>query len=141
MPIFFHIENIQFSFNRRRQYKKWIRLLVENHKKKTGSINVIFTSNEDLRSVNQNFLNHNYFTDVITFDYNEENLISGDIFVSVDQVLVNSREFKNSFESELSRVVIHGVLHLLGFKDSSPEEIKTMRSEEEKALVLFNLVE
>lgn len=141
MPVFFHIENIQFSFNRRRQYKKWIRVVIDNHQKRTGSINVIFTSNEDLRSVNQDFLNHNYFTDVITFSYNEENLISGDIFVSVEQVLINSREFKSSFDNELSRVVIHGVLHLLGFKDSSPEEIKTMRNEEEKALELFNLTE
>lgn len=137
MPVFFHIEQISFPFNKRRLYKKWIRLVLEKHKKQTGSINIIFTSNEYLRSVNQEYLNHNYFTDVITFDYNEENLISGDIFVSVEQVRINSKEFESSFENELSRVVIHGVLHLLGFDDSSQDEKKIMRREEEKALALF----
>lgn len=141
MPVSFHIEKIHFPFNKRRHYKKWIRLVVEKHNKITENISIIFTSNDYLLSINQEYLNHNYFTDVITFDYNEEKLISGDIFVSVEQVKINSEEFKNSFEIELSRVVIHGVLHLLGYNDSSPEEVKTMRREEEKALALFNTVE
>ncbi len=141
MPVFFHIEQTHFSFNKRKHYKKWIQIVVERHQKATGSINVIFTSNEYLLSINQEYLNHNYFTDVITFDYNEEYLISGDIFVSVEQVKINSKDYDRSFENELSRVVIHGVLHLLGFNDSTQDEISTMRGEEEKALELYNTAE
>jgi len=141
VPIYFHTESIQFPFNRRNLFKKWIRLVVENHYRSTGSINIIFTSNEYLLSVNNEYLNHNYNTDVITFEYNEEKLISGDIFVSVEQVKINAESFDNSFESELNRVVIHGVLHLLGFKDSTPDEKKEIREEEDKALALLNMVE
>ena len=140
MPVYFHTESVQFSFNRRRLIKKWIRLVIENHKNSTGSINIIFTSNNYLLSVNKEYLNHNYNTDVITFEYNEEKLISGDIFVSVEQVKINAESFDNSFENELNRVVIHGVLHLLGFNDSTPDEKKEMREEEDKALALLNTV-
>jgi rRNA maturation RNase YbeY len=106
-----------------------------------GTINIIFTSNNYLLSINKQYLNHHYNTDVITFEYNEDILISGDIFVSVEQVSMNAENYENSFEQELNRVVIHGVLHLLGFKDSSAEEIKEMREEEDKALKLLKLVE
>ena len=141
MPIYFHTESVQFSFNRRNVFKKWIRVIVETHKKFTGSINIIFTSNDYLLSVNQEYLNHNYNTDVITFEYNEEKLISGDIFVSVEQVKINAESFNNSFEDELNRVVIHGVLHLLGFKDATEDEKKEIRREEDKALTLLNTEE
>ena len=141
MPIFFHTESVQFSFNRRNLFKKWIRHIVEKHNKTSGSINIIFTSNDYLLSVNQEYLNHNYNTDVITFEYNEEKLISGDIFVSVEQVKINAESFDTPFEDELNRVVIHGVLHLLGFKDASVDEKKEIRREEDKALALLNTVE
>ena len=137
MDISFHSEGIRFELKAKSKHKKWIRKWLESHKFQAGEISYVFTSNEQLRLMNKKFLNHNYFTDVITFDYNEENLISGDIFVSVEQVRINSREFKSSFENELSRVVIHGVLHLLGYDDASHNEIKVMRKEEEKALALF----
>ena len=141
MPIYFHTESVKFTFNRRNLFKKWIRLVVDKHNKSAGSINIIFTSNEYLLSVNREYLNHNYNTDVITFEYNEEKLISGDIFVSVEQVKINAESFKNLFEDELNRVVIHGVLHLLGFMDNTVEEKNEIRREEDKALVLFNTVE
>lgn len=141
MPIYFHTESVIFSFNKRNLFKKWIRLVVDKHNKNAGSINVIFTSNEYLLSVNKDYLNHNYNTDVITFEYNEENIISGDIFVSVEQLRINAESFENPFENELKRVVIHGVLHLLGYKDSSTDEKKEMRIEEDKALALLNTVE
>ncbi len=141
MPVYFHTESVRFSFNRRNLFKKWIRLVIEKHNKSTGSINIIFTSNGYLLSVNKEYLNHNYNTDVITFEYNEEMLISGDIFVSVEQVKINAESFSNSFEKELNRVVIHGVLHLLGFNDSTPGEKSVMRGEEDKALALLNTVE
>jgi probable rRNA maturation factor len=141
VPIFFHTESVQFSFNKRNLFKKWISLIVERHKKTTGSINIIFTSNDYLRSVNQEYLYHDYNTDVITFEYNEEKLISGDIFVSVEQVKINAESFDNSFVEELNRVVIHGVLHLLGFKDATVDEKKEIRGEEDKALALLNTAE
>jgi len=141
VPIYFHTESVKFTFNRRNLFKKWIRLVVDKHNKSAGSINIIFTSNEYLLSVNRKYLNHNYNTDVITFEYNEEKLISGDIFVSVEQVKINAESFKNLFEDELNRVVIHGVLHLLGFKDETPDEKKEIRREEDKALALLNTVE
>ena len=140
MATFFHIESIQFSFNKRREFKKWISQVIIKHQKKAGSINIIFTSNEYLKTINQDYLNHNYFTDVITFNYNEEMLVSGDIFVSIEQVEINCQEYSTSFEEELARVVIHGLLHLLGFNDSTQEEKAIMREEEEKALKLYNFV-
>ena len=141
MPLFFHTEKIHFPFNKRRQYTKWIDALIEKHDRSLGVVNIIFTSNDHLLTINRDYLNHHYFTDVITFDYTEENLISGDIFVSIDQVKLNSLEFKTTFELELARVVIHGVLHLLDFKDSSEEEASLMREKEEEALELFNMLE
>lgn len=141
MPIYFHTEGVQFSFNRRNLFKKWIRTVVDKHNKSCGSINIIFTSNEYLLSVNRDYLNHNYHTDVITFGYNEEKLISGDIFVSVEQVKINALSFNFPFEEELSRVVIHGVLHLLGFRDEKPNEQKEIRRAEDIALALLNMVE
>ena len=141
MPVFFHTEDLNFSFNRRRIFKKWIRFIVEDHGFRLGSINIIFTSNEYLLAINKEYLNHNYYTDVITFEYNEEKLISGDIFVSVEQVRLNAITYPGSFESELNRVVIHGVLHLLGFKDSTAKEKENIRGEEDKALLLLNKVE
>ena len=140
MPVFFHTESIHFSFNKRRIFKKWIDELVKLYGKTLGSINIIFTSNEYLLTVNQEYLNHNYFTDVITFEYNEENIISGDIFVSVEQVKANHASFNSSFDIELSRVVIHGVLHLLGFKDTTCQESIEIRKKEDEALDLLNLL-
>lgn len=141
MSLFFHTEEINFPFNKRRIYKKWILRVIELHAKSTGSINIIFTSNEYLLSVNQKYLNHNYYTDVIAFEYNEENIISGDIFVSVEQVNINQANYDSSFDLELGRVVIHGVLHLLGFNDSTKEESEEIRSKEDEALKLLNLLE
>lgn len=141
MPVYFHTENVQFIFNRRNFIKKWIRLVIEEHHRATGSVNIIFTSNDYLLEINREYLNHNYNTDVITFEYNEEKLISGDIFVSIEQVKINAESFHESFEKELYRVIIHGVLHLLGFKDSTKREKKEMREEEDKALDLLKNVE
>ncbi len=140
MSVFFHTESITFSFNKRRLFKKWIKRVVELHGKSIGTVNIIFTSNKYLLTVNQEYLNHNYFTDVITFEYNEENIISGDIFVSVEQVKANHAAYNSSFDIELSRVVIHGVLHLLGFKDSTKQESVEIRSKEDTALNLLNLL-
>ena len=97
----------------------------------------MFTSNEQLKLINQEYLNHNYFTDVITFDYTSENVVSGDIFISVDQVKLNAEMYAVSFQEELRRVLIHGVLHLMGYNDASVEEKELMREKENDALHLW----
>jgi rRNA maturation RNase YbeY len=106
-------------------------------KKIAGTLNFIFTSNEQIKLMNLEYLNHNYFTDVITFDYTEGNIISGDIFISIEQVKENAGLYKTELMDELRRVMIHGVFHLMGFQDSNEEERLTMREKENDALHLW----
>ena len=102
-----------------------------------GALTFIFTSNEQLRLMNQEFLNYNYFTDVITFDYSEGKLISGDVFISIEQVRINAEAYEVSVEEERRRVMIHGVLHLMAYGDASEEEKLIMRKKENEALHLW----
>ncbi len=91
-------------------------------------------SDEQLLAMNKQYLNHDYYTDIITFDYSESSLISGDLFISVDRVRENAKQLKVSFNEELHRVMVHGVLHLLGFSDKSKAQAQTMRKQEDEAL-------
>ena len=134
MSVYFHTEDLNFTFNNRNRFAKWIRDVILKHKAEPGPVSVIFTSNRYIRTVNNTYLQHDHFTDVITFNYNEGKIISGDIFVSIEQVRINSQLYNTDFEQELARVVIHGVLHLLGFNDSNQEERKEMRTMEDEAL-------
>jgi rRNA maturation RNase YbeY len=108
----------------------WIKTVITKENKTLGEINYIFCTDEYLLEKNQTFLNHNTYTDIITFDYSEENQISGDIFISIERVKENARKFAVEFETELKRVMIHGVLHLIGYKDKSEDEQKLMREKE-----------
>jgi probable rRNA maturation factor len=137
VPIFFHSEDIQYTLDNADRFERWISFVVENEKFQLGDLNIIFTSNDYLLKINQDFLNHNYYTDVITFNYNIESQISGDIFVSIDQIQINSKELGIEFVNEVSRVMIHGVLHLIGYNDSSESEVREMRKMEDKALLLL----
>lgn len=116
-------------------------ILLEN--KKPGNISVIFCSDDYLLDINIKYLNHNFYTDIVTFDYVEENLISGDLFISVDRVKENAKKFDQPFKKELFRVILHGVLHLIGYNDKTEEEQKMMRSKEDFYLkkVDFNTIE
>jgi rRNA maturation RNase YbeY len=114
-----------------------VKEVIKAQHKTLGTINVIFTTNPYLLEINKQFLNHNYFTDVITFNYNERNLISGDIYISVDQVKENSKDLSVTFESEIFRVIIHGVLHLLDYNDSSEVDLRKMREKENEALEML----
>jgi len=134
VPVYFHTEDTDFSLEEEDLYERWIDTAIKNKGKESGQINVIFTSNRFLLEKNKQYLNHNYFTDVITFEYNEEEFISGDVFISVDQVRENSLYYSVSFTNELERVIIHGVLHLLGLKDSNEEEKRIMRKKEDEGL-------
>lgn len=107
------------------------------HSRKLGRVNVIFCSDSYLLKMNQKFLGHDYFTDVITFDYSEGSDVSGDVFVSVDSVRKNAEIFNQTFDRELHRVIVHGILHILGFDDATETQISTMRCLEDEALLLL----
>ena len=110
---------------------EWVGKLILNEEKKVGNINYIFCDDEYLLKVNQDFLNHDYYTDIITFDYVKGKTISGDIFISLTRISENASILSSSFEKELLRVLAHGVLHLCGYKDKSDEEEKEMRAKED----------
>ena len=133
---FFHEDCLPIKQTHEKKLKKTIQL-VEKEGFKQGEVSVVFCSDDYLLSLNKKYLNHDYFTDIITFSYNEEGLISGDLFISIDRAKENAEKNKASFSNELSRLVIHGMLHLCGFNDKSQEEIKTMRLKEEEYLKTF----
>jgi probable rRNA maturation factor len=115
----------------------WLSDVCEQEGKVLGEVNLIFCSDEYLLDVNQKYLNHDYYTDIITFDYNEGNLIFGDLFISKDRVVENAETVKVDFHVELYRVVVHGVLHLLGYKDKTEGDEAQMRLKENGALDLI----
>lgn len=134
MAISFHSEQLNFRLNKILAHRKWIEKIIASHRRKTGKISFIFTTNAIILELNREYLNHSYFTDVITFDYTEGDLISGDVYISREQVKINARDYGTRLEDELRRVMIHGVLHLIGYGDSSPGERLEMKRQEEMAL-------
>lgn len=137
MGISFHSENIQFDLKQKLKHKQWIWKCIETYQRTPGELAYVFTSNEQLLLMNREYLNHNYFTDVITFDYTEGNVISGDVFISLDQVKLNAEIYGTDPVEELRRVMIHGILHLMGLMDATDEEKETMRKKENEALHLW----
>ncbi len=129
MEINFFYENID-SFNLNSKVDKWIENTVQNENNRVGEINVIFCSDEHLLTMNIEHLKHDFYTDIITFDYSDKDIVSGDLFISKERVEDNANKFKESFEKEIHRVIIHGVLHLLGYNDKTEEEQKQMREKE-----------
>ena len=138
MAIYFHTEDIEFNYKEKRKSKKWIKEVINRRDLKVGNLNIIFSSAAYLLKINQDYLNHKYHTDVITFDYSEKNVISGDIFIGIDKVRDNSSKFGESFITELNRVIIHGILHLLGYDDKDESDRKIIRKMEEDALKLWD---
>ena len=120
-------------------YSSWISAIIESENSLEGEINYIFCNDDYLHAINLQYLNHDTLTDIISFDYTEGTLISGDIFVSIERVLDNAQEFKVSFEDELKRVLAHGVLHYCGYKDKSEEDAFLMRQKEDEKISLFHL--
>lgn len=118
--------------------KKWIKFVIENEGKKLGEINFVFSSDDYVIEINKKYLKHNFFTDIITFNYNNSNVINGDIFISIDTVKRNAKIYNVSFEVEIHRVIIHGVLHLLGFDDKFEDQQKIMKLEEDRCLSCFD---
>ncbi|MDR1985236.1 MAG: rRNA maturation RNase YbeY [Prevotellaceae bacterium] len=126
----FFTENISFDIKNKSKIKHWINDVVKWENKNIGDINFIFCSDKYLLTINKDYLKHDYFTDVITFDFCDGKKISGDIFISIDTVRANSVEYKQLFDEELHRVMIHGVLHLCSYQDSTKQESALMRSKE-----------
>jgi probable rRNA maturation factor len=133
----FHIEDIKFNLKNKTILKRWISETIKNKKRKAGELNFIFCSDEHLLGINKQYLDHDTYTDIITFDYSKEDLkqpVSGDIFISIDRVGENAKKFSKSFENELHRVIIHGTLHLLGYADKTKAAKEEMRKEEDRCL-------
>ena len=121
--------------------KSWIDSIIVSYKKKTGQVFFLFCSDDYLLDINKTYLNHDYYTDIITFQTMEdETIISGEMYISLDRVKENAIQFQKSFHNELHRVMAHGILHLIGFKDKTDSEEHQMRNEEEKCLQLCSFI-
>lgn len=127
-----------FKLENEEKLQHWIADCIESYGFKEGELNYIFCDDEYLLKLNVEFLDHDTLTDIISFDYTMGKLISGDIFISVERVRENAKIFNQSFENELNRVMIHGVLHYMGFKDKSLKDKEVMRSEEDKCLEMLH---
>jgi len=135
--ISFHNEGVGTKTPSKRLLKAWIKEFVSNHDKKVGELAFVFCSDEKILEVNQNFLQHDYYTDIITFDYCEDDFVSGDIFISVERVQENATAHQVEYNNELLRVIAHGVLHLLGFQDKSTKAKVEMIQNEDLCISLF----
>ena len=130
MEIFFHKEGVDTEVKEKERIRKWIEETI-NHEGKIGeTINIIFTSKNNIRSLNRKYLKRNYMTDIIAFNYNRDDFISGDMFLNPDTIKRNAEEYKTTFSKEILRVIIHGVLHLIGYNDKSIVEKSVMRKKE-----------
>ena len=134
--ILFNYET-NFKLDDEEQIRDWVSNCIVEYGFTEGELNYIFCDDDYLLNLNVEFLNHDTLTDIISFDYTLGKLVSGDIFISIERVKENANKFNQSVESELNRVVIHGVLHYIGFKDKSESEKEIMRSEEDKCLKLL----
>lgn len=118
--------------------KRWIEAVVRTFDKSVGNLTYIFCDDPKILEVNRTYLKHDYFTDIITFDYSNHRRISGDLFISLETVRTNAAQFAKSYDEELMRVVIHGVLHLIGINDKGPGEREIMEAHENEALAMLN---
>jgi rRNA maturation RNase YbeY len=138
MPVVYYTENVRLPKDfQKRLLSQWIQEIAISHHKKTGNIVYIFCDDEKILELNRRYLQHDYFTDIITFDYTEGNLLGGDLYISLDTVKSNAGRFNSSLLEELYRVMIHGILHLCGLSDTTEEERKQMTHAENNALEML----
>ena len=121
---------------RRRDNSAWVKRVAASYGRKVGDVAYVFCDDEEILRVNRQYLQHDYYTDIITFDYDEGDVISGDLFISLDTVRTNAEQLGVSYEQELNRVIIHGILHLCGINDKGPGEREIMEAAENKALAM-----
>lgn len=139
MAITFDSENIEFPKLKKGETSTWIKNIANSFSKKLGDVAYLFCNDNKILDINRQYLNHDFYTDIITFDYSEGDKISGDIFISLDTVRTNSQKYNTDYQEELYRVIIHGVLHLCGLDDKSEADSIEMREAEDRALKqLFN---
>lgn len=131
------MEGVKIPSIKKRETSNWIKNVAAAYGKRIGEIAYIFCSDEKILEVNNQYLQHDYYTDIITFDYTEDNVISGDIFISTDTVKSNSEQFNTDYQNELHRIIIHGILHLCGINDKGPGEREHMTECENKALAML----
>ena len=134
--ITYNAEGVKLPKIGKRDTTRWIKAVAATHNRKVGEIGYMFVNDEKILEVNNEYLGHDYYTDVITFDYCEGNILNGDIVISLDTVRTNAEKFGKTYEDELYRVIIHGVLHLCGINDKGPGEREIMEDNENKALAL-----
>jgi len=131
--------NTDYQLVESKKYARWISKIIASEEGHVGEVDYVFCDDAELLSMNQKYLKHDTLTDIITFDYTEGSTVSGDIFISIDRVRENATIFKVKFESELHRVMAHGILHLLGYGDKVEDEIAVMRRKEEEKMKLFHV--
>lgn len=136
--ITYQTDGVKMPTIKRREISAWVKSVAQSLGKKVGDVAYIFCNDEKILEVNREYLQHDYYTDIITFDYTEENTISGDLFISLDTVRSNSEQLGVSYDQELRRVIIHGILHLCGIDDKGPGEREIMEEHENKALAILN---
>ncbi len=135
--ISFSSVEITYNLKNKLKVKNWVKYILETEGKSAGDITYVFCNDEYLLGMNEKYLKHDTLTDIITFDYSEKGKLSGDIFISIERVKENAGSFNTTLNQELGRVMAHGVLHLSGYKDKSPEDKKMMRSKEDFYLTSF----
>ena len=135
--ITYNVDVVKMPKIKKRDTRAWIRKVAASHGRKVGEIGYMFVDDEKILEVNNEYLGHDYYTDVITFDYDEDDVINGDIVISLDTVRTNAEQFGKTYDDELHRVIIHGILHLCGINDKGPGEREIMEENENKALALL----
>jgi len=128
-----------FNLDNEEAIAAWLSAVIVSEKKKEGEINYIFCDDEYLHKINLEYLNHDTLTDIISFDYTVGNELNGDVFVSIERVQDNAKDFEVSFEEELKRVLVHGVLHYCGYKDKDEESERLMRLKEDEKIAMFHV--
>ncbi|MBO7379732.1 MAG: rRNA maturation RNase YbeY [Bacteroidales bacterium] len=139
MAVSFYTEGVEMPSVQKTEIRNWIKQVAALHGKRVGEISYIFCNDEKILEVNRQYLKHDYYTDIITFDYTEGDKLSGDLFISLDTVRTNAEQFGQPYNTELHRVIIHGVLHLCGIDDKGPGEREIMEHNENEALSLLRL--
>ncbi|MCI7400750.1 MAG: rRNA maturation RNase YbeY [Prevotella sp.] len=137
--ITYNCEGVKMPNIKKREVTAWIKDVAATYGRKVGEIGYMFVNDEKILEVNREYLGHDYYTDIITFDYDEGDRINGDLVISIDTVETNARQFGKSYDEELHRVIIHGILHLCGINDKGPGEREVMEAAEDKALAMISV--
>ena len=138
--ITYQADGIEMPAIKHRETTAWIKAVAATYGRRVGEIGYMFVNDDKILEINNQYLGHDYYTDIITFDYDESDVLNGDIVISVDTVRSNAEQFGKSFDDELHRVIIHGILHLCGINDKGPGERELMEAAEDRALTLLKLL-